>query len=133
MDKLRSESLCRVIQCRESRSGYLSSSHRLEHRAPLHRQYPLIKTPPMITLKSGEAPVGTPSMRIALSSWWPQSELLRKTAPLDILPSGDPNHPTPNDGMIQNLNSDFNVVRLRTIMESIQCMTPEGSPLITLA
>jgi hypothetical protein len=40
---------------------------------------------------------------------------------------------TPNDGMIQNLNSDFNDVRLQTIMESIQCMNPEGSPLVALA
>jgi hypothetical protein len=38
-----------------------------------------------------------------------------------------------NDGMIQNLNPDFNVIRLQTIMESIQQMALEGSPLITLA
>jgi hypothetical protein len=35
--------------------------------------------------------------------------------------------------MIQNPNPDFNVIRLQTIMESIQRMTPEGSPLITLS
>jgi hypothetical protein len=35
--------------------------------------------------------------------------------------------------MIQNLNPDFNDVRLQTIMESIQCMNPEGSPLVALA
>jgi hypothetical protein len=40
---------------------------------------------------------------------------------------------TPNDGMIQNLNLDFNVMRLQTIMESIQRMAHEGSPLIALA
>jgi hypothetical protein len=40
---------------------------------------------------------------------------------------------TPNDGMIQNLNPDFNVMQLQTIMESIQHMTPEGSPLVALA
>jgi hypothetical protein len=40
---------------------------------------------------------------------------------------------TPNDGMIQNLNSDFNSIRLQTIKESIQRMTPEGSPLVALA
>jgi hypothetical protein len=40
---------------------------------------------------------------------------------------------TSNDGMIQNLNLDFNVVWLQTIMESIQRMTPEGSPLVALA
>jgi hypothetical protein len=39
----------------------------------------------------------------------------------------------PNDGMIQNLNLNFNAIRLQTIMESIQRMTPEGSPLIALA
>jgi hypothetical protein len=40
---------------------------------------------------------------------------------------------TSNDGMIQNLNSDFNTIRLQTIMESIQRMTLEGSPLVALA
>jgi hypothetical protein len=40
---------------------------------------------------------------------------------------------TPNDGMIWNLNPHFNVMRLQTIMESIQCMTPEGSPLVAMA
>jgi hypothetical protein len=40
---------------------------------------------------------------------------------------------TPDDRMIQNLNPDFNVIRLQTIMEFIQWMAPEGSPLIALA
>jgi hypothetical protein len=40
---------------------------------------------------------------------------------------------TSNNGMIQNLNLDVNIVRLQTIMESIQCMAPEGSPLVALA
>jgi hypothetical protein len=40
---------------------------------------------------------------------------------------------TPNDGMIQNLNLDFNAIQLQTIMESIQRITLEGSPLIALA
>jgi hypothetical protein len=35
--------------------------------------------------------------------------------------------------MIQNLNPDFNAMRLQTIMESIQRMEPEGSPLVALA
>jgi hypothetical protein len=35
--------------------------------------------------------------------------------------------------MIQNLNPDFNAIRLQTIMESIQWMTPKGSPLVALA
>jgi hypothetical protein len=35
--------------------------------------------------------------------------------------------------MIQNLNPDFNIIRLQTIMESIQWMTAEGSSLIALA
>jgi hypothetical protein len=34
--------------------------------------------------------------------------------------------------MIQNLNPDFNTIQLQTIMESIQRLTPEGSPLIVL-
>jgi hypothetical protein len=40
---------------------------------------------------------------------------------------------TPNDEMIWNLNLDFNAMRLHTIMESIQHMAPEGSPLVTMA
>jgi hypothetical protein len=40
---------------------------------------------------------------------------------------------SPNDGMIQNLNLDFNTVWLQTIMELIQRMTPEDSPLVSLA
>jgi hypothetical protein len=35
--------------------------------------------------------------------------------------------------MIQNLNLNFNAMQLQTIMESIQRMAPEGSPLIPLA
>jgi hypothetical protein len=35
--------------------------------------------------------------------------------------------------MIQNLNLDFNTIRLQTIIESIQRMTPKGSPLVALA
>jgi hypothetical protein len=40
---------------------------------------------------------------------------------------------TPKDRMIRNLNPDFNVVRLQIIMETIQHMAPEGSPLDALA
>jgi hypothetical protein len=39
---------------------------------------------------------------------------------------------TLNDGMIRNLNPYFNAIRLQTIMESTQRMTPEDSPLIAL-
>jgi hypothetical protein len=39
---------------------------------------------------------------------------------------------TPNDGMIQNQNSDFNAVQLQIIIESIHRMTPECSNLIAL-
>jgi hypothetical protein len=35
--------------------------------------------------------------------------------------------------MIQNLNPDFNAIRLQTIMQSIQRMSPEGSPFFTPA
>jgi hypothetical protein len=38
-----------------------------------------------------------------------------------------------NAEMIQNLNLDFNVIRLQTIMESILWMAPEGSLLVALA
>jgi hypothetical protein len=35
--------------------------------------------------------------------------------------------------MIHNLNLDFNATWLQTIMESIQRMAAEGSPLVALA
>jgi hypothetical protein len=40
---------------------------------------------------------------------------------------------TPSDRPVWNLNPDFNAIWLQTIMESIQRMVPEGSPLISLA
>jgi hypothetical protein len=40
---------------------------------------------------------------------------------------------TPSAGLIQNLNPDFNVVRVQAIMETIQRMTPDGSPRALLA
>jgi hypothetical protein len=39
---------------------------------------------------------------------------------------------TPSGGLVQNLNPDFNAVRVQTIMESIQHMAPNGSPLVVL-
>jgi hypothetical protein len=40
---------------------------------------------------------------------------------------------TPSTGLIQNLNPDFNVVHVQAIMETIQQMAPDGSPLALLA
>jgi hypothetical protein len=40
---------------------------------------------------------------------------------------------TPSTGLIRNLNPDFNVVRVQAIMETIQRMAPDGSPLALLA
>jgi hypothetical protein len=40
---------------------------------------------------------------------------------------------TPSTGLVRNLNPDFNVVRVYAIMETIQRMTPDGSPLALLA
>jgi hypothetical protein len=40
---------------------------------------------------------------------------------------------TPSVGLVRNLNPDFNAVRVKTIMETIQHMTPDGSPLALLA
>jgi hypothetical protein len=40
---------------------------------------------------------------------------------------------TPSNRIIWNMNPDFNVVRLQTIMESIQRMVPHDSPLVALA
>jgi hypothetical protein len=36
-------------------------------------------------------------------------------------------------GLVQNLNSDFNAVRVQAIMETNQRMAPDGSPLALLA
>jgi hypothetical protein len=71
-------------QHKESRSGHPSSSHRLEHRAPLHRQHPLIKTQLTTTPSSREVPVGTPPIRVASSSWWPRPEHICRTTPVGI-------------------------------------------------
>jgi hypothetical protein len=40
---------------------------------------------------------------------------------------------TPGAGLVRNLNPDFNVVRVQTIIETIQRMTPDGSPIALLA
>jgi hypothetical protein len=40
---------------------------------------------------------------------------------------------TPSAGLVQNLNLDFNAVRVQTIMETIQRMAPDGSPPALLA
>jgi hypothetical protein len=40
---------------------------------------------------------------------------------------------TPSVGLVQNLNSDFNAIRVQAIMETIQRMAPDGSPLALLA
>jgi hypothetical protein len=40
---------------------------------------------------------------------------------------------TPSTGLARNLNPDFNVVRVQAIMETIQRMAPDGSPLALLA
>jgi hypothetical protein len=43
------------------------------------------------------------------------------------------NEQTPSSKVVQNLNLDFNAVRLQTILESIQRMVPQDSPLMALA
>jgi hypothetical protein len=40
---------------------------------------------------------------------------------------------TPSAQLVQNLNPDFNAVRVKAIMETIQHMAPDGSPLALLA
>jgi hypothetical protein len=40
---------------------------------------------------------------------------------------------TPSSRVIQNLNPDFNVVWLQTVIESIERMVPQDSPLVALA
>jgi hypothetical protein len=67
-----------------------------------------------------------------------------------VAPNGDPSHNNSNryptigrseafdartldDRMIRNLDLDFNAIRFQTIMESIQQIAHEGTPLIALA
>jgi hypothetical protein len=38
---------------------------------------------------------------------------------------------TTSYGLVRNLNPDFNIVRVQAIMETIQRMTPHGSPLLS--
>jgi hypothetical protein len=40
---------------------------------------------------------------------------------------------TPSTGLVQNLNPEFNAVRVHVIMDTIQRMAPDGSPLAPLA
>jgi hypothetical protein len=40
---------------------------------------------------------------------------------------------TPSTGLVRNLNPDFNAVWVQMIMETIQRMPPDGSPLALLA
>jgi hypothetical protein len=40
---------------------------------------------------------------------------------------------TPSTGLVWNLNQNFNAVRVQAIMETIQRITPHGSPLALLA
>jgi hypothetical protein len=40
---------------------------------------------------------------------------------------------THSAGLDQNLNPDFNAARVHAIMETIQCMAPDGSPLALMA
>jgi hypothetical protein len=54
-------------------------------------------------------------------------------APAGIAPLGDQRHLMPGIRLIRNLNLDFNTVWLQMILESIQRIAYEGSPLLTLA
>jgi hypothetical protein len=40
---------------------------------------------------------------------------------------------TPSAGLVQNLNPEFNAVRIQAIIKTIQRMAPDGSPLALLA
>jgi hypothetical protein len=69
---------------------------------------------------------------------------------LKVVPNGDQSHNSfsgystigrseasdaqiPSTGLVQNLNLNFNAVRVQAIIETIQRMTPNGSPLALLA
>jgi hypothetical protein len=56
------------------------------------------------------------------SSWYPT---IRRSEASDAR--------TSSTGLIRNLNPDFNVVRVQAIMETIQWMALDGSPLALLA
>jgi hypothetical protein len=40
---------------------------------------------------------------------------------------------TPSTGLVRNLNPEFNAIRVQVIMETIQRMAPDGSPIALLA
>jgi hypothetical protein len=69
--------------------GHLSSSLRLEHRAPHLWKRPLIEIPLKTTLRLGAMPAETLSSRLTLSAWWVPLGSLLTTAPADSQPSGD--------------------------------------------
>jgi hypothetical protein len=117
-------------------SWHPSSGTWLGHRAHLHRHRFLIQIHLMTTLRSRSAPAGNLRKVIALSTSWP--------------PNGDRSHnsssryptigrsktsdaQTPSGGLVRNLNSDINSVWVQVIMETIQRMAPDGSPLTVLA
>jgi hypothetical protein len=50
-----------------------------------------------------------------------------------IRKSGASDARTPSVSLVQNLNPDFNVMRVQAIMETIQHMASDGSPLAVLA
>jgi hypothetical protein len=73
---------------------------------------------------------GRPVLIVALNEDWSHNSSSRYLT-IGRLEVSDAR--TPSVGLIRNLNSDFNVVQVQAIMETIQGMAPDGSPLAALA
>jgi hypothetical protein len=80
--------------------------------------------------------VGNPRKAVALSAWWPpngdRSNNTSSRYPT-IRRSEMSDAQTSSGDLVRNLNLGFNVVRFQVIMEIIQRMAPDGSPLAVLA
>jgi hypothetical protein len=116
---LRFESLCRAVPSGSSTSG-ASRDHDSTDDYPEiggSTYWNFVEEGHLIIMV---APAGAPSQNSSSRYF-----TIGRSEALDVR--------TPSDILVQNLNPDFNVVWLQTIMESIQHMTPEGSSLPALA
>jgi hypothetical protein len=95
----------------------------------------MIGIPSKTTLRLGAMPTGTLPTKPTTSAWWVQAKPTLRIVPAGTRPFEDLKHLMHGHPatIIQNLNPDFNAIRIQTIMESIQRMVLEGSPLMALA
>jgi hypothetical protein len=138
---LRFESVCRVIHSHhQAHSGY---SDRDVYPPDIHRstEFIFISIAPSRDLSDEYPEIGASTCEKSAED----SCLILMVAPnrdrsrnsssgyLTIGISETSDAQTPSARLVQNLNPGFNVVRVQTIMESIQRMAPDGSPLALLA